>query len=185
MKKLMPVFILTLLTGNCALTQTPALSTVKDSLETGGQYLVLSERPNEKSLVGIISREALTSDTSFHWYANSLKGYTPNSEAITGLKKNADSIQLLTFMGTWCEDSHYIIPKLFTLLDSAGFSASRFTLIGVNREKKTLSHLAEALGITNVPTIIVLKKGKEMGRVVEYGKTGMFDKDLTEIFKLL
>ena len=75
--------------------------------------------------------------------------------------------------------------ETFTLLDSAGFSASRFTLIGVNREKKTLSHLAEALGITNVPTIIVLKKGKEMGRVVEYGKTGMFDKDLTEIFKLL
>ena len=160
----MPVFILTLLSGNAALSQ--------------NQFATLVERPNEKSLVGIISREVLTSDTSFHWYANALKGYTPNAEAIAGLKKNADSIQLLTFMGTWCEDSHFIIPKLFTLLDSAGFSASRFTLIGVNREKKTLSHLAEALGITNVPTIIVLKKGKEMGRVVEYGKTGMFDKDL-------
>jgi len=178
MKKLMPVFILALLVGKTVLAQNPVSP-------AGGQYQVLSERPNEKSLVGIISREALTSDTSFHWYANALKGYTPNAEAISGLKKNADSIQLLTFMGTWCEDSHYIIPKLFTLLDSAGFSANKFTLIGVTREKKTLSHLAEALGITNVPTIIVLKKGKELGRVVEYGKTGMFDKDLAEIFKSL
>jgi hypothetical protein len=33
----------------------------------------------------------------------------------------------------------------------------------------------------NVPTIIVLKDGKEIGRVVEYGKTGMFDKELGEI----
>jgi len=32
-----------------------------------------------------------------------------------------------------------------------------------------------------VPTIIVLKDGKEIGRVVEYGKTGMFDKELGEI----
>ena len=185
MKKLMPVFILTLLIGNSAWAQLPASPVRKDTLGAGGQYQVLSERPNEKSLVGIISREALTSDTSFHWYANSLKGYTPNAEAIAGLKKNADSIQLLTFMGTWCEDSHFIIPKFFSLLDSAGFSNSRVTLIGVDRNKKTLSHLAEALGITNVPTIIVLKKGKEMGRVVEYGKTGMFDKDLSDIFKSL
>lgn len=167
----MPVFILTLLIGNTVSAQ--------------NQYQILSERPNEKSLVGIIAREVLTGDTSFHWYANALKGYKPNTEAVAGLKKNADSIQLLTFMGTWCEDSHYIIPKLFTLLDSAGFSASRFTLIGVNREKKTLSHLAEALGITNVPTILVMKKGKEIGRIVEYGKTGLFDKDLAEILKTL
>ena len=50
------------------------------------------------------------------------------------------------------------------------FLQDRVTLIGVDREKKTLSHLSEALNVTNVPTIIVLKNGKEMGRVVEYGK---------------
>jgi hypothetical protein len=27
----------------------------------------------------------------------------------------------------------------------------------------------------------VLKQGKEIGRVVEYGKTGMFDRELGEI----
>jgi hypothetical protein len=32
-----------------------------------------------------------------------------------------------------------------------------------------------------VPTIIVLKQGKELGRVVEYGKYGVFDKELGEI----
>lgn len=60
------------------------------------------------------------------------------------LKKNADSIQLLVFMGTWCEDSHFIIPKLYSLLDAASFPASHITLIGVDREKKTLSNLSDA-----------------------------------------
>lgn len=145
------------------------------------QYQVLVERPNEKSLKGIISREVLQSDTSFKWYAQNQKGYTPNLAAVDGLKKNADSVQLIVFMGTWCEDSHNIIPKFYSLLDAAGFSDKRVSLIGVDREKKTLSHLTEALNITNVPTIIVMKKGKEMGRVVEYGKYGLFDKELAEI----
>jgi hypothetical protein len=32
-----------------------------------------------------------------------------------------------------------------------------------------------------VPTFIVLKNGKEIGRVVEYGKFGMPDKEIGEI----
>ena len=51
----------------------------------------------------------------------------------------------------------------------------------VNRDKKALGHIAEAFGIINVPTIIVMKDGKELGRVVEYGKTGKWDNELAEI----
>ncbi len=149
------------------------------------QYQVLVERPNEKSFKGIISQDDLLKDTTFKWYAENLKGYTPNATALAGLKKQADSIQLLVFMGTWCEDSHSVIPKFYTLLDSAGFSKNRVTLIGVDRNKTTLSHLTEALDIKNVPTIIVMKNGKEQGRVIEYGKYGLFDIDLGQILKAM
>jgi hypothetical protein len=37
------------------------------------------------------------------------------------------------------------------------------------------------MNIIDVPTIIVMKDGKEAGRVVEYGKYGLFDKELGEI----
>jgi thiol-disulfide isomerase/thioredoxin len=149
------------------------------------QYQVLVERPNEKSLKGIISREVLMNDTSFHWYAENLKGYSPNAAALEGLKKNKDSIQLIAFMGTWCEDSHFIIPKFYSLLDAAGFTQERVTLIGVDRQKKTLSHLAEALNVDKAPTIIVMKNGKEIGRVIEFGKYGLFDMELGEILRSL
>lgn len=145
------------------------------------QYEVLVERPNEKSLKGIISREILETEPTFTWYAQNLKGYTPNTDAIKALKKYSDSIQFVVFIGTWCEDSHFIIPKFFSLLDAAGFAKDRISLIGVDRSKKTLSHLTEALDIISVPTILVMKKGKEIGRIVEYGKSGMFDKDMAEI----
>jgi thiol-disulfide isomerase/thioredoxin len=86
-------------------------------------------------------------------------------------------------MGTWCEDSHFIIPQLLALLDSAKFPTEKCSLIGVDRNKKTVGRLSEALNVTLVPTILVFKNGKELGRVVEFGKYGMFDKELAEILR--
>ncbi|HRG81127.1 MAG TPA: thioredoxin family protein [Chitinophagaceae bacterium] len=170
-QKIAPVFILTLF--GCQYLNAQSPSEV--------QYSTLIERPNEKTLKGILSRQLLTSDTLFRWYAEAQKIYTPPQVAVEAFQLKKDSVQLLVFMGTWCEDSHFIIPRLFKLTDAAGFSDERITLIGVDRNKKTISHLCDALGVTNVPTIIVMKKGKETGRVVEYGSTGSFDKELGEL----
>ena len=144
-----------------------------------------SERANEKTLKGVLTREALENDTSFHWYAENQKGFNPNKDAVAGLQNNKDSIHLVAFMGTWCEDSRFIIPKLYSLMNTAGFPENKLTLIGVDRKKNTWSDLAGAFAITNVPTIIVMKNGKEVGRVVEYGKFGLFDMDLGSILKAL
>jgi thiol-disulfide isomerase/thioredoxin len=166
MKKFIVIAVIALLPGTFTFAQ--------------NQFQVLTERPGEKSYKGIISREDLMADSSFTWFTKS-QPYTPDKNAIEALKKNKDSIQLLVFMGTWCEDSHFVIPRFYALTDAAGFPQNRISLIGVDRQKKTLSHLTEAMGIINVPTIIVMKNGKEMGRVVEYGKNGLFDKELGEI----
>ncbi len=168
MKRLLPVFILTLLVASGVAAQ--------------HQYETLVERPGEKTLKGIISREVIEKDTSFtKWYAENLKGYTPNQRALEGLKKNPDSIRFLVFMGTWCEDSHFVIPKMFTLLDAAGYTKDHVSLIGVDRAKTTLGHLESPLDVRLVPTIIIMKNGKELGRVVEFGKSGMFDTDIADI----
>ena len=67
------------------------------------------------------------------------------------------------------------------MTDAAGFSQDRITIVGVDRSKKTIQHLSETFNVDRVPTFIVLKGGKEIGRVVEWGKYGMFDKELGEI----
>ena len=130
---------------------------------------------------GILDKDVLLKDTSFHWYAENQKFYSPLAGAVDALKKNKDSIELVVFMGTWCDDSHFVIPKMYKLAEASGFDNKKITLIGTDRYKKTISHLSEAMNIINVPTIIIMKKGKELGRVVEYGKYGMYDKELAEI----
>lgn len=145
------------------------------------QTEISRDASGNKILKGFISKQELATDTAFTWFAQNQQGYTPNQDALQALKANRDSINIIAFGGTWCGDTKYILPKFFVLADAAGLSPDRITLIGVDHSKKTIQHLSEAFGIINVPTIIVFKNGKEVGRVVEYGHSGMFDKDLGEI----
>lgn len=142
---------------------------------------VSRDASGNKILKGFITKQELATDTAFTWFAQNQQGYTPNADALQALKANRDSVNIIAFGGTWCGDTKYILPKFFLLADAAGFSQDRITLLGVDHSKKTIQHLSEAFGITNVPTIIVFKNGKEVGRVVEYGHSGLFDKDLAEI----
>jgi thiol-disulfide isomerase/thioredoxin len=134
-----------------------------------------------KILKGFITKQELATDTSFTWFAKNQEGYVPEQHALQALRANKDSVNIIAFGGTWCGDTKNILPKFFKLADASGLSQDRIILIGVDHDKKTIQHLSEAFGITNVPTIIEMKNGKELGRVVEYGHYGMFDKELGEI----
>ncbi|MBD0296897.1 MAG: thioredoxin family protein [Flavisolibacter sp.] len=142
---------------------------------------VSRDASGNKILKGFITKNELASDTAFRWFAENQKGYTPEQNALQALRQNKDAVHILAFGGTWCGDTKYILPKFFMLADAAGISPDHITLLGVDHNKKTIQHLSEAFNIINVPTFIVLKNGQEVGRVVEYGKYGMFDKELGEI----
>lgn len=147
------------------------------------QYEVSKDPKNGlKTAKGILSRELLQTDTAFAWMKNDISWYKPNAACVANLLPVKDSIQLIVFIGTWCEDSHNVFPQLLKLLDQVKFSADRLTIIGIDRKKQTLGFLSEALAITKAPTILVMKNGKEIGRVEEYGKYGIYDQELAEIF---
>lgn len=134
-----------------------------------------------KILKGFITKQELATDAAFPWFAEGAKGYVPEPGALAAFKGAKDSIHILVFGGTWCGDTKALFPKFFALTDAAGITADHMTILGVDRSKKTVHRLAEAFDVTRVPTFIVLKGGKEVGRVVEYGKYGVFDKELGDI----
>jgi len=145
------------------------------------QAEVITDTDGSKILKGLISKESLTGDTAFAWFAKESTDYTPYAAAVKTLQSSKEHIDFVVFMGTWCHDSQFIVPKFYRLLEAAGYPEAKVSLIGVDRSKKTLNNLAENFNVLNVPTIMVLKDGVEIGRVVEYGKYGMFDKEIGEI----
>lgn len=144
---------------------------------------VSRDASGNKILKGFINPQELKKDTAFGWYAQNTKTYVPDAGALAAFKAQKDSVYILAFGGTWCGDTKQILPQIITLTEAAGWAPNRFTLLGVDRSKKTVNNLAETFGVTYVPTFIVLKNGKEIGRVVEWGSTGRVDKELGAIVR--
>lgn len=164
----------------------PSLGLILFCLLANGQsgYINFKDSSTGQTILqGIISEEILRNEAGFKWMHVNLSNYQHDATALTLLGKQKDSLHLLIFLGTWCEDSQEIIPKIFSLLDKANIPKEKISLLGVDRKKKTLGYLSESFQINRVPTIIILKNGIEKGRIIEYGKYGNIEKDLREILQ--
>ena len=146
-------------------------------------YQVLDDKGN-KMLKGTINRALLENDTAFAWFKESMQYGKPDDAAVIAFQQNKSKFTMLIFGGTWCEDTQNLLPKFYKLVDKSGYLETRITLIAVDRQKTALNNLHTTYNIVNVPTFIVLKNGKEVGRVVEYGK-GDVVKELGEIVRKL
>ncbi len=154
-------------------------------LSAQAQYEISQDpkHPEVKVLRGIINKYLVQNDTSFNWYKPNQNIYGPDTATLNVFERTKGKLQFVVFGGTWCEDTQFVLPRFFKLQEMSGVPDNAITFFGVDRQKKALGNIAEAFGITNVPTIIIMKDGKEIGRVVEYGKTGKFDKELADIMK--
>ncbi len=144
-------------------------------------YEIIHEANRPSILKGLITLDDINKNGHAEWFASNQQGYTPNALAVEAFKKHGSSIHIIAFVGTWCDDTKFVLPKFYSIIKAASFPEQKISLIGTDRNKKTHSYLTEALNVDNVPTFIVMKDGKELGRVVEYGKYGMWDKELGEV----
>lgn len=170
MKKYFNLFVISIMISQTTIAQTPYTNTINDRKET--------------VLNGIITKYAIANnDVLKIWYLSNQTNYKIDTAVVSALEAAKDKVQYVIFGGTWCEDTQNILPKFFLLQEKAGVPDNSISFYGVDRSKKTLGNLQAAFKITNVPTIIVMKDGKEVGRVVEYGKTGKWETELAAIVK--
>ena len=137
-----------------------------------------------KMLLGPQTKNQLLKSPYSEWYTPEFEGYSVDENAIAELRKEKlSSYNLTVVMGTWCEDSHRQVPRLMRILETLKFPENKLTMIGVNRKKEPAGGEEGLLNIQFVPTIIVQKYGKEIGRIVENPQSGYIERDLVEILK--
>ena len=71
-------------------------------------------------------------------------------------------------MGTWCSDSRMHTPAFFKLIDYLKIKDKKMKLIAMSLDKTTVDSLEKNQDIINIPTIIFMKNGKEINRIVEF-----------------
>lgn len=138
-----------------------------------------SEDKAEVIYKGQCTFEDIGKVTAFH-LAENAAAYKPSAKAMEVLKTGLKNYQLTIFLGTWCEDSHYLVPQLYKVLEESGYPVDALTVYAVDRAKKAKNKEEETFSITNVPTIIVSHDGKETGRITETVKKSI-EQDLSDI----
>ncbi|MBS1781616.1 MAG: thioredoxin family protein [Bacteroidetes bacterium] len=133
-----------------------------------------------KIFSGTFTFDSLIKEPTFNWFKEGVSEYIPSKTIIQTLTPILNDCKLVVVMGTWCDDSHYLIPKLYKTLLSCHFPLKELELIGVDREKQSLGKERQKFGIQLVPTVIVFKEGKELGRIVETVKTSI-ESDLLQL----
>jgi thiol-disulfide isomerase/thioredoxin len=137
-----------------------------------------------KMLLGHQLKEQFLKAPYADWYVKEHDEYSLDQKAISELKKEKiGSYDVVVFMGTWCEDSHRDIPRLMRILEEVNYPDSKLTIIAVNRKKESPTGDESLYNIQKVPTIIVKRYGKEVGRIVEMPTTGYIERDLAQILK--
>ena len=137
-----------------------------------------------KMLLGQQTKKQLLKEPYSEWYIKEHDEYAIDQNAIKDLKKaKINTYNITLVMGTWCEDSHREVPRLFKILEAANYPENKVTMIAVNRKKEAPSGEEGPFNIQKVPTIIVQKYGKEIGRIIESPQSGYLEKDLVEILK--
>ena len=78
-----------------------------------------------------------------------------------------EDISVVIMFGTWCHDSKREVPRMLRILDSAGVGTEQISLIGVDINKTEPKGREKLYNLRNTPTLILLKNGKEVGRIIE------------------
>jgi thiol-disulfide isomerase/thioredoxin len=166
MKKILLVLILIM--NIKATAQNTTYSVSKDSVDGG---LIFD---------GPVTFNDLNNEPSFTWLKSAVESYKPYDNIVQYLKTYLPDYTMVIFLGTWCDDSHYLIPRLEKVLQLIDYPQTNIKMYGVDRAKTTTGGEHKKYDVTLVPTIILFKDGKEVGRITETVKKSI-EEDISAI----
>ena len=170
MKKIIALIIIIMTLNSCA--QKVIINREVDTKEYG------------KMLLGAQALSQFQKEPYKTWYDENYKIYPVDKTALEGLKKEKlNSYNITVFLGTWCSDSKRNFPRLMKILNETNFPESKLHIIAVNRKKQSPNGEEVKYVITHVPTIIVEKYGKQVGRITEEPESCYIEKDLLKIIE--
>ena len=138
----------------------------------------------ETIMVGKVNRIGLKQEPYGFWFNTEYEDYKVDKGSLEGVKEALKDVDILAFMGTWCSDSQREVPRFFKILDQLGYDLNKLQLVALSNHpdhyKQSPQHEEEGWNIEYVPTIIFLKNGKELGRIVESPDQSL-EKDMKKI----
>jgi len=133
-----------------------------------------------RALVGPVTREQVEAAAPA-WVHAGVEA-KPDLAAAHALAAVEPGAEVTVLLGTWCGDSRREVSRLWRALDEIGATGEggargglpfTLTYIGVDEAKQQPAAAVAAAGLQFVPTLIVRRNGREVGRIVETSPHGV------------
>lgn len=141
---------------------------------------VTDNRTKNPMLIGQGTRADFADPSFAAWFNDGYKFYKPHFKNKKVLSSKLKEFKIKIIMGTWCSDSRREVPAFYKVLDELKYPTDKIDLVFVDRKLQASGLDKKKENITNVPTIIVSKKGKEVGRIIE-SPINTLESDLADI----
>ena len=147
--------------------------------------IVKDETTGKDIFIGYVNVDGLKGEIFRDAYVRGLSEYVAHDSTVQAFKLLLDKVSFRIIMGTWCSDSEEEVPRFLNILFNAEFDVlnpQNLEIICVDRNKEAGDIKVARYKADRVPTFIVYRDGREIGRIVERFK-GKPEADLLEILK--
>jgi len=128
---------------------------------------IIDPKLNKEILYGYCDRSGLEMGGFGEVFEEYYQIYEPDRAVLNQLKMKKEGVEILIVLGTWCSDSQEQVPKFFKILDKIKFSKKNVQMICVSSDKEAGQIETANYNILKVPTFIIYRKGREIGRIIE------------------
>lgn len=145
--------------------------------------LITDEKSGTEILYGYTTLDGFKKAAFSSWFDFEFEEYQPDMETLEQLGSDAfNNIEITVVMATWCSDSRREVPRFIKIIDSTRYNIADIKIINVDRKKQAEKTPVQKLEIVKVPTFIFMRKGKEIGRIIETPVESL-EKDMLKIIK--
>ena len=143
----------------------------------------VDDRVEGEVLFGEINLDGLNGELCASWFKPEFRDYKIDKGILSELKKkDLSTLKMTLVLGTWCHDSHQQVPRMIKLLEEVKFPMENIKIFAVDTYKKAPGIDVKMIDVKLVPTLIIYKGEKELGRIIESPKVSL-EADLLEILK--
>lgn len=143
-----------------------------------------TDKKGKVHLWGAVKIDDLAGGHFEEWYTKNYNDYKSNLNLEDGMLLKDTKVKV--FLGTWCGDTKYLVPKFIKTWKQMGLSVNNLELIGLHHEgdnyKQGPNQETIGLNIHKVPTMVFEREGEEIGRIVERTVYDL-DTDIMQIAK--
>ncbi len=128
-----------------------------------GKGLIARLKPQRYALGRLTAEELLLHTPE---YEADAARYRPDSEDVGRLVDSPTEVEILVFFGSWCPTCKRLVPRILRVNEAIEGSKVKIAYYGLPRGKAMRRDpQARKYGVTHVPTGIVFKDGKKVGRI--------------------